>query len=113
MLGIIIGVMAVIMLVSVAEGAKRYITGELSGLGTNLLIITMGKSQTTGGPPIIGEGTRKLIYEDALAFVHATNRYEIAPVVIGGSMIKYGDRGRDVTLIGTPPMPTKRCAFSS
>ena len=45
MLGIIIGVMAVIMLVSVAEGAKRYITRELSGLGTNLLIITAGKSK--------------------------------------------------------------------
>jgi putative ABC transport system permease protein len=101
MLGIIIGVMAVIMLVSVAEGAKRYITRELSGLGTNLLIITAGKSQTTGGPPILGEGTRKLTYEDALAIRHATNRYEIAPVVVGGSLIKYANRSRDVTVIGT------------
>jgi putative ABC transport system permease protein len=101
MLGIIIGVMAVIMLVSVAEGAKRYITRELSGLGTNLLIITAGKSQTTGGPPIIGEGTRKLTYEDAVAVTHAANRYEIAPVVIGGSLIKYGNRSRDATVVGT------------
>jgi putative ABC transport system permease protein len=101
MLGIIIGVMAVIMLVSVAEGAKRYITRELSGLGTNLLIITAGKSQTTGGPPILGEGTRKLTYEDAVAIMHATNQDDIAPVVIGGSMIKYGNRSRDVTVVGT------------
>jgi putative ABC transport system permease protein len=101
MLGIIIGVMAVIMLVSVAEGAKRYITRELSGLGTNLLIITAGKSQTTGGPPIIGEGTRKLTYEDAMALKHATKRDAIAPVVLGGSLIKYGNRSRDVTVIGT------------
>src|SRR5919197_6034320 len=101
MLGIIIGVMAVIMLVSVAEGAKRYITGELSGLGANLLIITAGKSQTTGGPPILGEGTRKLTYEDAVAIMHATNQDNIAPVVIGGSMIKYGNRSRDVTVVGT------------
>lgn len=101
MLGIVIGVMAVIMLVAVAEGAKRYITAELSGLGTNLLIITPGKAQTTGGPPIIGEGTRKLTYEDALALKHAANRYEIAPVVLGGSLIKYGNRSRDVTVVGT------------
>jgi putative ABC transport system permease protein len=101
MLGIIIGVMAVIMLLSVAEGAKRYITRELSGLGTNLLIITAGKSQTTGGPPIIGEGTRKLTYEDAVALKHATRREEIAPVVLGGSQIKHGNRSRDVTVIGT------------
>jgi putative ABC transport system permease protein len=101
MLGIIIGVMAVIMLLSVAEGAKRYITRELSGLGTNLLIITAGKSQTTGGPPIIGEGTRKLTYEDAVALKHATKLEEIAPVVLGGSLIKHGNRGRDVTVIGT------------
>jgi putative ABC transport system permease protein len=101
MLGIIIGVMAVIMLLSVAEGAKRYITSELSGLGTNLLIITAGKSQTTGGPPIIGEGTRKLTYEDAVALKHATKLEEIAPVVLGGSLIKHGNRGRDVTVIGT------------
>jgi putative ABC transport system permease protein len=101
MLGIIIGVMAVIMLVSVAEGAKRYITRELSGLGTNLLIITAGKSQTTGGPPIIGEGTRKLTYEDAVALKHATRRDEVAPVVIGGSLIKHGNRSRDVTVVGT------------
>ena len=59
MLGIIIGVMAVIMLVAVAEGAKRYITRALSGLGTNLSIITAGKSPTIGGPPILGEGPRK------------------------------------------------------
>jgi putative ABC transport system permease protein len=101
MLGIVIGVMAVIMLVSIAEGAKRYITAELSGLGTNLLIITAGKSQTTGGPPIIGEGARKLTYDDAVALKHAAGRYEVAPVVLGGSLIKYGNRGRDVTVVGT------------
>jgi hypothetical protein len=86
---------------AVAEGAKRYITHELSGLGTNLLIITAGKSQTTGGPPILGEGTRKLTYEDAMAIEQATNRSDIAPVIIGVSMITYGNRSRDITVVGT------------
>jgi len=100
-LGIVIGVMAVILLVSVGEGTKQYITRELSGLGTNVLVITAGKTETTGGPPIIGEGTRKLTYEDALALARATNTLAIAPVVLGGSRIKYGSRGRDVTVVGT------------
>ena len=43
MLGVIIGVLAVILLVSIGEGARLYITKELTGLGTNLLIITPGK----------------------------------------------------------------------
>ena len=68
MLGVIIGVMAVILLVSIGEGAQVYITKELTGLGTNLLIITPGKTSTRGGfhPPSAGT-VRKLTYDDALA----------------------------------------------
>jgi len=68
MLGVIIGVMAVILLVSIGEGARLYITKELTGLGTNLLIITPGKTQTSGGfhPPSAGT-VRKLTYDDAQA----------------------------------------------
>ena len=68
MLGVIIGVMAVILLVSIGEGAQVYITKELTGLGTNLLIITPGKTSTSGGfhPPSAGT-VRKLTYDDSLA----------------------------------------------
>jgi len=53
MLGVIIGVLAVILLVSIGEGAQVYITKELTGMGTNLLMITPGKTSTSGGfhPP--------------------------------------------------------------
>ena len=67
MLGVIIGVMAVILLVSIGEGAQVYITKELTGMGTNLLIITPGKTSTRGGfhPPSAGT-VRKLTYDDSL-----------------------------------------------
>ena len=50
MLGVIIGVMAVILLVSIGEGAQVYITKELTGMGTNLLIITPGKTSSNWLP---------------------------------------------------------------
>ncbi|MDW7673492.1 MAG: ABC transporter permease [Bacillota bacterium] len=45
MLGIIIGVAAVISLVSIGQGAKKSVTGSIEGLGSNLLIITPGQRQ--------------------------------------------------------------------
>ena len=44
MLGMIIGVLAVILLVSVGTGAKRYITNEFESLGTNMILIQPGRT---------------------------------------------------------------------
>ena len=44
-----IGVMAVILLTAVGEGARDYITGEFRSLGTNLLIVSPGRNETSGG----------------------------------------------------------------
>lgn len=54
MLGMIIGVSAVILLVSVGTGAKRYITAEFESLGTNIIIIQPGKTdkKSSMGPPV-------------------------------------------------------------
>ena len=42
-----IGVMAVILLTAVGEGARDYITGEFRSLGTNLLIVIPGRNETS------------------------------------------------------------------
>ncbi|MGH7376009.1 MAG: ABC transporter permease [Candidatus Methylomirabilales bacterium] len=105
MLGVTIGVAAVILLVSVGEGAKAYITGQLAGLGTNLLIITPGKVQTSGGfhPPSAGT-VRKLTYEDALVLKRrATLLTDAVPIVLGSGKIKAGSASRDTTVIGVTP----------
>jgi putative ABC transport system permease protein len=105
MLGIIIGVMAVILLVSIGQGAKEYITRELKGLGTNLLIITPGKISTSGGfhPPMSGT-VRKLIYDDALAIKRRCSKVsETAPVVIGTGKVKHLNLSRDTMVIGVTP----------
>ena len=105
MLGVIIGVMAVILLVSIGEGAQMYITKELTGLGTNLLIITPGKTSTRGGfhPPSAGT-VRKLTYDDALALRRrAWILTDAVPLVFGTGKIKYRNMGRDTMVIGTTP----------
>jgi len=105
MLGVIIGVLAVILLVSIGEGARVYITKELTGLGTNLLIITPGKTSTSGGfhPPSAGT-VRKLTYDDAQALRRrAWLLTDAVPIVLGTSRIKFKNIGRDTMVIGTTP----------
>jgi putative ABC transport system permease protein len=105
MLGVIIGVLAVILLVSIGEGAQVYITKELTGMGTNLLIITPGKTSTSGGfhPPSAGT-VRKLTYDDSQALKRrAWLLTEAVPLVFGTGRIKYQNMGRDTMIIGTAP----------
>ena len=50
-LAMAIGVASVILLTALGEGARRYVTNEFTSLGTYLLIVLPGRSETTGGPP--------------------------------------------------------------
>jgi putative ABC transport system permease protein len=105
-LGVIIGVLAVILLVSIGEGARRYISNELEGLGTNILIVTQGKTETSGGSMMMATTgtTHKLTYDDAKAIKRRSWAIEDAvPVVLGTSRAKYVNRGRDTTVIGVTP----------
>ncbi len=105
MLGVIIGVMAVILLVSIGQGAQVYITKELTGMGTNLLVITPGKTSTRGGfhPPSAGT-VRKLTYDDSQALRRrAWLLTDAVPLVFGTGKLKYQNMGRDVMIIGTTP----------
>lgn len=68
LLGIIIGVGAVIAMVSLGFGVKENIKQNISRLGSNLLVITSGGRTATGARLAAGEGA-KLTYDDALAIV--------------------------------------------
>jgi putative ABC transport system permease protein len=48
MLGMIIGVCAVISLMSIGQGAQAQVTNQIRGMGTNLLFIRPGSTQTSG-----------------------------------------------------------------
>jgi putative ABC transport system permease protein len=105
MLGVVIGVAAIILLVSVGEGATAYITRELVGLGTNLLIITPGKTQSSGSfhPPVAGT-VRKLTFEDAVALRRRTTLLtDAVPMVLGTGRVRYQGVSRDTSVVGVTP----------
>lgn len=105
LLAISIGVAAVVTLTAVGEGARRYVTGQFSSLGTELLIVLPGRAQTSGGGSIqgllVGETARELTLEDTLALTRSPRIKRVTPLVIGAGTASSGARERDITVLGT------------
>jgi putative ABC transport system permease protein len=102
LLGVAIGVGSVILLTSLGEGARLYIVGEFASLGSNLLILVPGKTETAGFAPLVSTAPHDLTREDAIALaqrVRALRR--VAPLVVGTAAARVGERSREVTVIGT------------
>ena len=101
-LGVAIGVSAVILLTALGDSARRYITGEFTQLGTNIIGILPGRSETTGGaPPLMGETPRDLTIDDALALLRSPLIKRVAPVTVGSAPVSYGGLEREVTILGS------------
>jgi putative ABC transport system permease protein len=104
MLGVIIGVFSVVTLVSIGEGVKKFVTNEFAGLGTNILIVTPGAAQTSGGAPITGlDSTYPLTVSDCdvlLPRCPAASR--MAPIILATSDVKYENKvHKNTTVIGS------------
>jgi putative ABC transport system permease protein len=103
MLAMSIGVAAVVMLTALGDGARRYVVNEFSSLGTNLVIVLPGRTQTGGFSPqnVITGTPRDLTVEDAMAVARATAVRRVAPVVVGTSEISGAGRLRETLVVGT------------
>ncbi len=102
MLGMIIGVGAVVLLVSIGNGARLYITRQFEGIGTNLIIVQPGKTDTkTGFGPPIGGTKRKLTLNDVDALEkQGANLDSVTGLMFGTGAIKTGIRSKNTTIIG-------------
>jgi putative ABC transport system permease protein len=105
MLGTIIGVAAVLTLMSVGQGVEQYVTAQFAGIGTNLLFIVPG--QLADGPPaqrVPGSSTLTLSDANAIA---GPNRIAgvaaIAPEIIGQADVTRGRRSLSLQVSGTTP----------
>jgi len=98
-----IGVAAVVVLTSLGEGARRYVTGEFQALGTDLLIVLPGRSETTGVQPglFAGETPRDLTLDDARALLRIPGVERIAPLVVGSAPVSSLGLTREVPVIGS------------
>lgn len=100
MLGVVIGVGAVILLVSIGQGAKAYVTKEISGLGSNLLFILPGRIEfgAGGGEPTF---TNKLTVKDVkLIERRATLAKGVAGLIENQGTIKYKNDSRRTRING-------------
>jgi putative ABC transport system permease protein len=97
-----IGVAAVVLLSALGQGARNYVADQFTSLGTHLLIVLPGRSETTGGPPpMLGETPRDLTLSDALALKRSSAVGRVAPIVVGSAPVNYGGLEREVTILGS------------
>jgi putative ABC transport system permease protein len=101
MLGIAIGVAAVIMLTSLGEGARRYMVVQFSQFGTNVLAVNPGKTETHGIPGAFGGTTRKLTIDDSEALSRIPIVDAVVPIAMGQARVEGGGRGRSVFVFGS------------
>ena len=102
LLAMAIGVASVILLIALGEGARRYVTREFTSLGTHLLVVLPGRSETIGGPPpLLGETPRDLTLEDALALKRISAIRHVAPITVGSAPVSHKQLDREVIILGS------------
>lgn len=102
LVGIAVGIGAVTVLTSLGEGARRYVEGQFEFLGSDVLVVLPGRSETTGTIPGIGGAPNDLTLEDAVALERRLDTVEfVVPVVLATETISLGERARQSTILAT------------
>jgi putative ABC transport system permease protein len=107
MLGIIIGVGAVITLMSAGEGVSVYIEEQFQGIGSNLLfVLPGGQEEAFGGPPGATVGGAELTAEDAEALrdpIRAPDVAAVSPTFVRSTIVTAGKRDMVADIEGVVP----------
>jgi putative ABC transport system permease protein len=104
MLGIIIGVMSMIVILSVGAGAQSLILNQVKSMGSNLVGILPGKSDDNGPPvAVFGVVITTLTYDDAQALVMGDFPAikAVAAYVRGSDTVTWLENKTDTTFVGT------------
>jgi putative ABC transport system permease protein len=102
MLGMVIGVGAVVLMMSVGQGAQYTIKQTISALGSNLFILRSGITSTSGVRSGSGSA-QSLTVADAEAIAGLPGVEAVAPIHPGNAQIVYGPNNWNTSLIGTTP----------
>jgi putative ABC transport system permease protein len=100
MLGIIIGVAAVIVMVAVGAGAQARVEAQIRALGSNLLLILSG-ARTQGGVRLGIGSNYTLSEDDAIAINREIPEATAAPALRGGSQVVWGNSNWATQIYGT------------
>ncbi len=102
MLGMIIGVAAVVLMLSIGQGAQANINSAIASMGSHLLIVMPGA--TSSGGLRFGSGSVKtLTVQDAQAIAELSMIEAAAPTVSGTAQLNYGANNWSTMLTGVTP----------
>ena len=103
MLAMSIGVAAVVILTALGDGARRYVVDEFSAIGTNLVIVLPGRSETRGFNPanLVTSTPRDLTIDDATALTKLREVQRVSPILIATTEINAAGKLRESMLVGT------------
>lgn len=103
-IGIVIGVMAVILMVAIGRGAQAAVMKKIQGLGTNLIIVTAGKVRIVAGRPRQMGNVTTLTIRDAEAIVsESPSVRRAAPFQSKKFIVKYAESSASTLIAGTSP----------
>lgn len=104
LLGIAVGIAAVILLTSIGEGIHRFVLAEFTQFGTNIAGVTPGKVKTSGPAPTgIPTSVRPLTLEDARALGRLPHITAVTAAAWGNSEVSANGRVRRTTVNGVGP----------
>ena len=103
LLAMAIGVASVVALTALGEGARGYVMDEFASLGTNMVIVFPGRSETGGVNPgaMFGETPRDLTLDDAQALTRDARVRRVAPMNVGSVTVSRAARSRDFVMLGS------------
>ena len=101
LLGIAVGIAAVILLTSIGEGIHRFVLGEFTQFGTNVVSVSPGKTKTSGPAPSgIPTSVRPLTMDDARALRNLPHITGMTGTVWGNTEVHAGGRVRRTSVYG-------------
>lgn len=100
MLGMMIGVAAVVLMLAVGQGARDAVKRQIESMGSNLFIVLAG-SQNTGGARIGSGNAVTLTSDDAEAIAELPGVVAAAPMVFSSQQVVYGNNNWGTQIFGT------------
>ena len=102
LVGVVIGVIAVVALTAIGEGALRYVYDQFASLGNGIVMVVPGKNDTTGGMSMgIGGVPNDLTLDDAVAIVRRVPDIRTAvPMTVTTAAVSHRQRSRQVMVVG-------------
>ena len=100
LLGIAVGIAAVILLTSIGEGIHRFVLGEFTQFGTNNITIVPGKTKTGGTPSGLPSSARPLTLDDARALERLPHIVAVTPNARGNAEVEGNGRTRRTLIYG-------------